>query len=136
MKPNNIEPASGPAVWRGPDQQSADWILHLDSEDCAELLHTAEALRDRELQTITRADFNLTRLARKLESVADRLLNGEGFVLIRGLPAAGLPREVAQIIYWGMGCHLGVIVSQSAAGDRLGLVYDRGTGDRERYYTR
>jgi hypothetical protein len=31
---------------------------------------------------------------------------------------------------------MGVGVSQSSAGDRLGHVYDRGTGDKERYYTR
>jgi hypothetical protein len=56
--------------------------------------------------------------------------------MLRGLPAASLPEDVLQIIYWGMGTHLGIGVSQSTAGDRLGHVYDRGTQDKERYYTR
>jgi hypothetical protein len=56
--------------------------------------------------------------------------------LLRGLPVAALPQELVEIIYWGMGAHIGVGVSQSAAGDRLGHVYDRGMRDKERYYTR
>jgi hypothetical protein len=56
--------------------------------------------------------------------------------MLRGLPAASLPEDVLHVIYWGMGTHLGIGVSQSQQGDRLGHVYDRGTQDKERYYTR
>jgi hypothetical protein len=65
------------------------------------------------------------------------LERGSGFVLLRGLPAADLSQDVLEIIYWGIGTHLGIGVSQSAAGDRLGHVFDRGgTQDKYRYYTR
>jgi hypothetical protein len=129
--------ARGAAVWRGADQNAADWIVLLDAEDCAELIHSAERLCERRLDAIQRADFPISRTARKLADVAAVLERGPGFVLLRGLPAEKLPRKVVEIIYWGLGAHLGIGVSQSAAGDRLGQVYDRGgTPDKWRYYTR
>lgn len=75
-------------------------------------------------------------MAPKLTATAAVLERGSGFILLRGLPAESLPQDLLQIIYWGIGTHLGVGVSQSAAGDRLGHVFDRGTQDKERYYTR
>ena len=56
--------------------------------------------------------------------------------MLRGLPVASLAHGLLETIYWGVGTHLGVGVSQSAAGDRLGHVFDRGTQDKDRYYTR
>ncbi len=129
-------PASGPAVWRGIDQQERSWIVRLDRDDCAEWIRFAEPLRGRALDQLGRADFPVSRTAGKFAAVARTLASGSGFIMLRGLPAAELPEELLQIIYWGMGTHLGVGVSQSAAGDRLGHVYDRGVNERERYYTR
>jgi len=128
--------ARGPAVWRGADQEVGDWIVPLDAQDCAELIQSAEPLRARALDAIRRADFPVSRVASKLAHIATMLERGAGFVLLRGLPAASLAPDLVQIIYWGLGTHLGVAVSQSAAGDRLGQVYDRGTHDKDRYYTR
>ena len=128
--------ACGPAVWRGADQEAARWIVSLDVEDCAELTRSAAPLRGRPLDGIRRADFPISRMAAKLAAVAATLESGTGFVMLRGLPAGGLSQDLLEIIYWGVGTHLGIGVSQSAAGDRLGHVFDRGTRDPERYYTR
>ncbi len=136
MLTHAFSPALGPAVWRGADQQPRKWLVALDAADCAELVRSAEPLLGRPIDAIQRRDFPLQRMAAKLADVAARLESGSGFVLLRGLPAASLPEDLLQIIYWGLGTHLGVGVSQSAAGDRLGHVFDRGTQDRERYYTR
>lgn len=131
-----MQRATGPAVWRGSQQEARDWIIPLDVEDCTELIHLGERLRGRALDDIRAEDFPLARVKPKLESVRATLEKGPGFVMLRGLPAAGLAEELLQTIYWGLGQHLGTGVSQSAAGDRLGQVYDRGTQDKERYYTR
>ena len=128
--------ARGPAVWRGADQHACDWIVPLDEEDCAELINLGERLRGRTLDELQRADFPVSRARPKLARIALALEKGAGFVMLRGLPAANLAEELLQTIYWGIGTHLGVGVSQSAAGDRLGQVYDRGTQDNERSYTR
>jgi hypothetical protein len=131
-----MQPVEGPAVWRGADLGGRDWIVTLDEGDCDALLGAARALAGRRLDTLTRADFEAPRLDAKLAAAGRAVAEGTGFVLLRGLPAAGLPRDLLEIVYWGVGTHLGVGVSQSAAGDRLGEVYDRGTNDKERYYTR
>jgi hypothetical protein len=132
----SVHRAEGPAVWRGSDQQARDWIIALDAEDCAELIQLGERLHGRPLDDIRPADFPLARVKPKLQRIATTLEKGSGFVMLRGLPAAILAEDLLQTIYWGIGQHLGVGVSQSAAGDRLGQVYDRGTQDKERYYTR
>ncbi len=128
--------ATGSAVWRGADQQTRSWVVPLDHDESAELIRVAEPLLGRSLDELGRADFPLPGTASKFAKIAWILERGSGFVMLRGLPAATLPDDLLQILYWGIGTHLGVGVSQSARGDRLGHVYDRGTQDKERYYTR
>jgi hypothetical protein len=137
----NTQPASkltarGPSVWRGENQQRQQWVVPLDPEDCLELIRSAEALRGRPLDSIRREDFPVARVTGKLARVAEELERGTGFVLLRGLPAATVPEDVLQIVYWGIGAHLGIGVSQSASGDRLGHVFDRRSAPDGRYYTR
>jgi hypothetical protein len=128
--------AQGASVWRGDEQQSRHWIVPLDESDCLELIRAAEALRGRPIDSIQRSEFPVPRVAPKLADISEVLERGPGFVMLRGLPAANIPEDVLQIIYWGIGALLGIGVSQSAAGDRLGHVYDRGASNDGRYYTR
>ena len=111
-------------------------MVPLDTDDCAELIRCATDLRGRPLDGICSADFPIARMVAKLAAVTAALESGAGFVMLRGLPAASLSQDLVEIIYWGVGAHLGVGVSQSGAGDRLGHVFDRGAQDKERYYTR
>lgn len=128
--------AHGASVWRGEEQQSQKWLVPLAEQDCVELIRSAEPLRGRSLDGIQLAEFPVPRVAAKLAVISETLEHGSGFVMLRGLPAASVPEDVLQIIYWGIGTHLGVGVSQSAAGDRLGHVFDRGSANDGRYYTR
>ena len=130
------EPALGPAVWLGADQQSRDWVVALDRDDCAELVRAAEAWSGSPLDELHRPAFSIPRLDAKLERVANTLEHGTGFVMLRGLPAADLLQDLVETIYWGIGARLGVGVAQSTAGDRLGHVFDRGAPNEDRYYTR
>jgi hypothetical protein len=88
------------------------------------------------LEDATRADLALPTLGPRLAELGRALGGGRGFVLIRGAPVAGRSADENALMYWAIGAQLGVAVSQSAAGDRLGHVVDRGAGDSERYYTR
>jgi len=135
-QPASTLTATGPSVWRGENQQRQQWLLPLDSQDCLELIRSAEALRGRPLDSIQREDFPVARVTGKLAQVARELESGSGFVLLRGLPAASVREDVLQIVYWGIGAHLGIGVSQSASGDRLGHVFDRRSTNDGRYYTR
>jgi hypothetical protein len=131
-----MQAACGPAVWRGADQDARDWIVPIEADEGDELVRAALPWRGRPLQDLTRDQFAIPTLLPKLATAAHTLEHGRGFVMFRGLPAERLPQEVVEVIYWGIGLHLGVGVSQSAAGDRLGHVFDRGAADQERYYTR
>jgi hypothetical protein len=132
-------PAAGPRVWHGAQQASrGDWILELGANERAELERAARAahVRGLTLENATRADFALPTVGPRIAAPSRELAEGRGFVLIRGTPVAGRSVEEIALMYWAIGAQLGVAVSQSAAGDRLGHVVDRGTGDKERYYTR
>lgn len=132
-------PVAGPRLWRGTDQATRrDWIVEFDTDQRAELARATDLARSRGLtiDDVTRAGFALPTLGARLAAVKRELGEGRGFVLLRGTPVAGRPADEIALMYGGIGAHLGVAVSQSAAGDRLGHVMDRGTGDKERYYTR
>jgi Taurine catabolism dioxygenase TauD, TfdA family len=128
---------TGPRVWRGIEQlQRSDWIIELSEAERTEIERAAGSVRGFRLDDVTRADFDLPTLGPRLRRIGRELVEGRGFILLRGVPIAGRSADDSALIYWGIGAHLGVGVSQSAAGDRLGHVIDRGTGDTQRYYTR
>ncbi len=52
--------------------------------------------------------------------------NGRGFVLVRGLPMERYTKDDAAIVFWGLACHLGRVVSQNRYGDLIGHVRDAG----------
>lgn len=128
--------ASGPAVWFGREQSARDdWTVQLGPAEIAELDRAAGKVRTSGLRLdhATRDHFDLPTLAPVLERASRELERGRGFVLIRGLPVGDYTPDELGTIFWGIGTYLGTGVSQSAAGDRLGHVIDRGS--KERYYT-
>lgn len=130
------EPSAGPAVWFGSIQsQLEDWMIRLSTEQVAELEQAADRVRSSglKLDEATRSDFSLPTLAPTLDVVSRELEHGRGYVLIRGLPVEDYTTEELGTIFWGIGTYLGTGVSQSAEGDRLGHVINRGATDR--YYT-
>ena len=127
-----------PRVWHGAAQaHRSDWIVPIDDGDRREIGRTLAAVRrsGRPLDEVTAADFELPMLSGKLAAVERELATGRGFVLLRGLRIADYSEDDLAFIFWGLCAHLGIGVSQSADGDRIGHVMDRG-GSEERYYTR
>jgi hypothetical protein len=78
------------------------------------------------LTTLTREHFVLPRLAPVLDTLRRELINGRGFVLMRGLPLERYTLAEAATIFWGIGTHLGRALSQNAQGHVLGHVKDLG----------
>ena len=124
------------AVWHGGALSGErDWMLHLDGDARAELEAAAENARSRgiSLEDAKKEDFDLPGLAPVLAAVRAELAEGRGFVMIRGLPVGDYTADEIGAIFWAIGAHIGTGVSQSADGDRLGHVIDKGSTDR--YYT-
>ena len=73
-----------------------------------------------------------------LARVFDKIQDGRGIVIVRGLPVEGHSVEDVCTMFWALGAHFGRGVSQSARGDLLGLVRDEtppGRPESARGYT-
>lgn len=125
---------SNSRTWRGPDiQDDASWIMPLTEADIAEVDAAQRHVRSLGAEIpFTAAQFPLQKLAAKLDTVPDRLENGPGVVLIRGLPRARYTTEECELIYWGFGVHFGTPVSQNTRGHLLGHVRDEGRTMKDR----
>lgn len=116
-----------PGAWYGPDLQDRDdWKYPLSETERAELrAATRHALdRRKDIKDIARADFPLPALGPRLESLRQEVINGRGFVLIRGMPIENLPFREAAAMYWGLGAWFGNARSQNTRGHLLGHVID------------
>ena len=69
-------------------------------------------------------DFPLDAIAADVAAVKHALDEGRGIVVVRGFPVGRWAPEDVELMYWGLGCHLGTAASQSVMGDRLGHVTD------------
>src|SRR5688572_13460888 len=135
-----LTPVSGPGVWYGRDlQQTTDWIRHFSAGELAELDVAVRAFKagGTPLTAISRASFPLPTLGQALEAMLVELLQGRGFVMLRGFPVERYSREEQAIAYLGIGAWLGRARSQNAKGHLLGHVKDLGldiADPRVRYY--
>ena len=139
------------AAWYGPDiAKRDDWLMPLGSADVAEIEAATRALvaRDADIAVLAPQDFPLPTLGARLRSrVDDEVLNGRGFLLLRGLPVERWSMREAATAFFGLGAHLGSARSQNGKGHVLGHVQDLGldvkdpnvriyqTHERQTYHT-
>jgi len=122
----------GPSVWTGAEmrRREAEWTYRLSPEEIAEVEASVASVRRRglDLADIRRDDFPLPTLGPALDRLCADVVDGRGFVLLRGLPVEGRPIEESATAYWGIGSYFGSARSQNAKGHLLGHVYDLGQG--------
>ena len=114
-------------------------------EDVADPTQWTEVLSDAEISEIDAAiafaraqssdfldigkeRFPLPTLAARLKRIEHDLIEGRGFVLIRGLPRERYTNDEMCLAYWGIGAHLGKPWPQNHHGHVLGDVTDQGKG--------
>jgi len=104
------------------------WTETLDEREKAELddalQHALGVSAD--LLDIEREHFPLPRFGDRLKRIEDELINGRGFVRIRGLDRERYDQTEMEMIYWGIGTHLGTPWAQNKHGHVLGDVTDQG----------
>ncbi|MEQ8665218.1 MAG: TauD/TfdA family dioxygenase [Rhodospirillales bacterium] len=115
-----------PALWKGPDFRSKDDVaVDLDPAAVAAVLDDVRAVAAvRDIVDVSRDDLDMAPLSHQMAEVLDTLRHGRGLVILRGFPVAHLTQHEIETFYWALGLHLGVPVSQSVMGDRLGHVKD------------
>ena len=107
----------------------SDWIVSLTLADLDEIhraLQTWKAQPDAGPAPLAPTDFPLPSLGPRLLSVRRELIDGRGFVLLKGMPVFDWSREDCAMAFIGLGAHLGRARSQNAAGHLLGHVRDVG----------
>lgn len=121
-----LEPA---CEWRAADvADPGAWTEVLSQDEVAELdgaIAHARGVSD-DLLAIGAGDFPLTTLGPRLKAIERELMDGRGFVLIRGLPRERWTNDDMCLAYWGIGAHLGRPWPQNHFGHLLGDVTDQG----------
>ena len=136
----HYEPIIGPGVWYGRQlRKRDDWIRHFNAAELEELAETVRAYRARGAAPaeISPATFPLPTLGPVLRAVLAELLEGRGFIMLRGLPVERWASDEQAIACMGIGSWLGRPRSQNAKGHLLGHVKDLGLDIRDsnvRYY--
>lgn len=124
-----LQHAVDPAGWTRQDlEASGDWLFQLTEPHVAKLDAAVAAVEslDQDIMDVGRDDFPLPTLGPALDGLRDELVDGRGFTVIRGVPVPRYSRLQSAIAFWGIGCYMGVPVSQNAKGHLLGHVKDLG----------
>ena len=106
----------------------ATWTEHLtpaEVDELEEAVTHAFAISD-DFMAIGKAEFPLPTLGPRLKEIERELMDGRGFVLIRGLPRERWSNDEMSMAYWGIGAHLGRPWPQNVKGHLLGDVTDHG----------
>src|SRR5262245_23851397 len=95
------------AAWYGGDLAAKDdWIERLSSTEIDEVERAVHEIEKSKLSTLCTNDVPLPTLAPRLKRLLDEVLNGRGFVLIKGLPLHRWTRQEAAIAFLAVGVHL------------------------------
>jgi hypothetical protein len=110
------------------------WTERFDDAELAELdaaLRIALAKSD-DVLDLGRDDFPLPTLHGRLLRIEDELINGRGFVRLRGVDRGAYTQAEMEVIYWGIGTHLGLPWAQNKHGHVLGDVTDQNKAPDDR----
>jgi hypothetical protein len=118
------------SAWYGQNlAKCEDWIERLCEVEIDEVEQAFRQLDAKgsgiDLTSITAKDLPLPTLALRLHRLLDEVLNGRGFVLIKGLPVERWTSREAALAFLVIG-HLGSLRMQNAEGHLLGHVRDLG----------
>ena len=111
--------------WSSDEALWTEILTESETDELDSALRHALAISN-DVLDITRDDFPLEGLIARLAGIEDELINGRGFVRIRGVDRARYNQGEMEMIYWGIGMHLGTPWAQNKHGHMLGDVTDQG----------
>jgi len=131
MPPFQLPPEQrGEAAWYGPDMaKRGDWQMPLSPDEIAEIESAVRPVAESQanIAALTAREFPLPTLGPRLRArVENDVLNGRGFLLMRGLPVGRWSMRESATAFFGLGTHLGSARSQNGKGHVLGHVQDLG----------
>ena len=122
------ETITTPDAWVGPEiQGDGRWLHELTDGEVDEIDAALAAVKASGADIPFSADaFPLPTFRARLNELMDRVSNGLGVILIRGVPRERYTDEECGLVYWGISAQIGVPVSQNGRGHLLGHVTDEG----------
>jgi hypothetical protein len=124
------EPVVDPACWTADELRASEaYLFHLTPVHQAEIAAAIASVEAANLpiMEISRNDFALPTLGPALAAVCREILDGRGFVQIRGFPVDRFDPVQCAIAFWGLSMYLGeAVASQNAKGHVLGHICDIG----------
>ncbi|MDB5431594.1 MAG: Taurine catabolism dioxygenase TauD/TfdA [Caulobacter sp.] len=104
----DLQPLETDCEWTAADMADpALWTEVLTPGELAEIDAAVMLNRGRDLLEVGKADFPLPTLSARLKTIENELMNGRGFVRIRGVDRERYDNDDMCLIYWGIGAHLG-----------------------------
>jgi hypothetical protein len=123
------KPITNAKAWRGEAlARETSWIVTLTPPEIADVEAALAIARasGKPLEQIGRAEFPLTVVRPRLDQTLAEMVDGRGFLVLRGLPVARWSDEDTGLVFWGLGRYLGAPLYQNPQGELLGHVYDHG----------
>jgi len=117
------------SAWRGSDlQNDQSWCIQLSSNTITVIDSALSSAKSRGLSfpNFSKDDFPIHDIDTELNSYAEEMENGRGFLMLRGFPIDQYSDTDIETIYYGLGLHLGTPVCQNPKGDLLGNVMNVG----------
>lgn len=132
------EPLRIAAAWTGKELAAgADWRETLTDADLAELDRALAAAKQtgKPMGQLTKADFPLPTLVKKIDRWRTEISEGRGFQVLRGVPVERWTESESEVFFWCLGQHLGIPGAQNPQRDLLGHVRDTGESpEKVRHY--
>jgi len=126
----------GPFAWTGRHFEATDrWRFELtkaEIDDIERAVDTARAA-GRCAHDVRREDFPLPVLGARLAAIADELEHGCGVARVFGLPVERYDEASVELLWTGIGRHLGALRNQDPHGQILKRIIDEGPDRGERY---
>ena len=108
------------ANWKAVDMDDYhQWMIELDGEQVDEIDRALYAVLDAGItvETLSRGDFAVSAFDAVVPEIHERLENGRGVVVLRGLPAERYSKTQLRLVFWALGLHLGTAVAQGSTGE-------------------
>ena len=126
----------GPFAWTGQRFEATErWRFELtqaEVDDLDRAIETAQAA-GRSAHDVRREHFPLPVFGAKLAAIAGELENGCGVARVFGLPIERYDEAAIELLWMGIGHHLGALRNQDPHGQILKRIVDEGASRGERY---
>jgi len=133
----SFSPIDHPSAWRASESSKDSFTVELTARHLEALDQALQTVKQKttDAELITRDDFRLNGIVDDVDAWRNQVMEQSGIIILSGFPVKKYSKEDLGMIYFGLGAHFGIAMSQSVMGDRLGHVVNVGGKDpKERAY--